>query len=50
MPEREEDDRFHHEELQHWAVRLQQISCGEVEEKQSVERETDRDVIDDGHV
>lgn len=50
LPEREEDDRLDHEELEHGAVGDQQVAGGEVEEKEGVERQADREVIDDGHI
>lgn len=50
MPEGEEDDRLHHEELKHGAVRTEQLPCGEVKEEESVQRQANRDVVDDGYV
>lgn len=50
MPEGEEDDRLDHEELEHGVVRDKQFTCGKVEEEESVERQADRDVVDNGHI
>lgn len=50
LPEGEEDDRLHHEELEDWAVGAEQLSCGEVEKEEGIECQADGDVVDDGHV
>lgn len=50
LPEGEEDDRFDHEELEQGAVGVEQVPGGEVEEEEGVERQADREVIDDGHI
>lgn len=47
LPEGEKDDWLDHEELEHWIVWNQQLTCSEVEEEECVERQTDRDVVDD---
>lgn len=50
LPEREEDDRLDHQELEHGAVRAEQLPGGEVKEEEGIERQANRDVVDDGHV
>lgn len=50
LPEGEEDDRLDHQELEHGAVRAEQLPGGEVKEEEGIERQADRDVVDDGHV
>lgn len=50
LPEGEEDDRLHHEELEHRVVRNEEFACGEVEEEERVEWQTDGDVVDYGHI
>lgn len=50
LPEGEEDDRLDHEELEHGAVRAEQLPGGEVEEEQGIQRQADGDVVDDGDV
>lgn len=50
LPEGEEDDRLDHEELEHGAVRAQQLPGGEVEEEEGVQGQANGDVVDDGHV
>lgn len=50
LPEGEEDDRLDHEELEHRVVRNEQLARGEVEEEERVQRQADRDVVDDGDV
>lgn len=50
LPEGEEDDGFDHEELEHGPVGAEQVSSREVEQEESVERQADRDVVDDGHI
>lgn len=50
LPEGEKDDRLDHEELEHGVVRDEQFTRGEVEEEESVERQTDGDVVDNGHI
>lgn len=50
LPEGQEDNRLHHEELQHGAVRTEQLPRGEVKEEESVQRQANRDVVDDGYV
>ena len=50
LPEGEEDDRLHHEELEHGVVRHQQVTGSEVEQEQGVQRQADRDVVHDGDV
>ena len=50
LPEGEKDDRLDDTELQHRIVSTQQLPCGKVEEEQSVQRQTDGDVVDDGDV
>ena len=46
LPEREEDDGLDSEELQHRAVRMEQIPSGGVEEEEAVESERDGEVVD----
>lgn len=50
LPKGEKDDRLDHEELEHGVVRNKQFTCGKVEEEESVERQTDGDVVDNGHI
>lgn len=50
LPEGEEDDRLDHEELEHGAVRAEQLPGGEVKEEEGVEGQANGDVVDDGHV
>lgn len=50
LPEGEEHHRFDHQELQHGAVGAEQLAGGEVEEEEGVQRQANRDVVDDGHV
>lgn len=50
LPEGEENDRLDHQELEHGAVGAEQLSGGEVKEEECVERQANRDVVDDGHV
>lgn len=50
LPEGEKDDRLDHEELEHGVVGDEQLTRGKVEEEESVERQTDRYVVDNGHV
>lgn len=50
LPEREEDDGLDHEELEHGAVRAEQLPCGEVKEEQGVQWQADREVVDDADV
>lgn len=46
LPEGEKDDWLDHEELEHWVIRDEQLTCGKVEEEESVEGQTHRDVVD----
>lgn len=50
LPEGEEDDRFHHEELEDWAVGTQKLTCGKVEKEEGIQCQADRNVVDDRHV
>lgn len=50
LPEGQEDDRFHHEELEDWAVGTEQLTCGEVEKEEGIQCQADRDVVDDRHI
>lgn len=50
LPEGEEDDRLDHKKLEDGAIGTEELPCGEVEEEESVERQADRDVVDDGDV
>lgn len=50
LPEGKEDDRLHHEELEHRAVGTKKLSCCKVEEKQSIECKTDRDVVNNCYI
>lgn len=50
LPEGEKDDGLHHKELEHRVVRNEQFACGKVEEEECVERQTDGDVVDYGHI
>lgn len=50
LPEGEEDDGLHHEELEHGVVWDEQFTRGKVEEEESIERQTDGDVVDNGHI
>lgn len=50
LPEGEKDDWLDHEELEHGVVRDEQFTRGKVKEEESVERQTDGDVVDDSHI
>lgn len=50
LPEGQEDDRLDHQELEHGAVRAEQLPGGEVEQEEGVQRQADGDVVDDGDV
>ena len=50
LPEGEEDDGLHHEELEHGAEGAEQLAGGEVEEEEGVQRQADGDVVHDGDV
>lgn len=50
LPEGEEDDGFDGQELEHRFKGPQEVTGGRVEEEQSVESQTHRDVVDDGNV
>lgn len=50
LPEGEEDDRLDHQELEHGAVRAEQLPGGEVKEEEGVQRQANGDVVDDGDV
>lgn len=50
LPEREKDNWLDHEELEHGVVWDKQFTCGKVEEEESVEWQTDGDVVDNSHV
>lgn len=50
MPEGQEDDRLHHEELEDWAIGTKQFTCGEVEKEEGIQGQADRDVVDDRHI
>lgn len=50
LPEGEEDDRLHHQELEHGAVGAEQLTGGEVKEEEGVQGQADGDVVDDAHV
>lgn len=50
LPEGEKDNWLNHEELEHRVVRDKQFTCGKVEQEESIERQTDRDVVDNGHI
>lgn len=50
LPEGQEDDRLHHEELEDWAIGTEQLTCGKVEKEESIQRQADRDVVDDRHI
>lgn len=50
LPEGEEDDGLDHEELEHGAVRAEQLPGGEVKEEEGVQRQAHGDVVDDGDV
>lgn len=50
LPEGEKDDWFDHEELEYWVVRDKQFTRSKVEEEESVERQTDGDVVDNGDI
>lgn len=50
LPEGEKDDRLDHEELEYGVVRDKQLTCSKVEEEERVERQADRDVINDGDI
>lgn len=50
LPEGEEDNRLDHQELEHGAVRAEQLPGGEVKEEEGVQRQANGDVVDDGHV
>lgn len=50
LPEGEENDRLDHQELEHGAVGAEQLSGGEVKEEECVQRQANRDIVDDGHV
>lgn len=50
LPEGQEDDRLHHEELEDWAIGTEQLTCGKVEKEEGVQCQADRDVVDDRHI
>lgn len=50
LPEGQEDDRLHHEELEDWAIGAEQLTCGEVEKEEGIQCQADRDVVDDCHI
>ena len=50
LPEGEEDDGLDGEELENGVERLQEVPCGEVEQEQSVQRQRDGRVVDQGDV
>ena len=50
LPEGQKDDRFDSEELEHGFVRPQQVTRSKEEEEESIERQADREVIDNGYV
>lgn len=50
LPEGQEDDRLHHEELEDWAIGAEQFTCGEVEKEEGIQCQADRDVVDDCHI
>lgn len=50
LPEGQEDDRLHHEELEDWAIGTEQLTCGKVEKEEGIQRQADRDVVDDRHI
>lgn len=50
LPEGQEDDRLHHEELEDWAIGTKQFTCGEVEKEEGIQCQADRDVVDDRHI
>lgn len=50
MPEGQEDDRFDSQELEHRFKGPQKVTGSRVEEEQSVEGQTHRDVVDDRNV
>lgn len=41
MPEGQEDDRLNCEKFEHWFVRPEQVTGGEVEEEESVQSQAD---------
>lgn len=49
-PGGEENHWLDHQELEHGVEGAEQLTGGEVKEKEGVERQDDRDVVDDGHV
>lgn len=50
LPEGQEDDRLDHQELEHGAVRAEQLPGGEIEQEEGVQRQADGDVVDDGDI
>lgn len=50
LPKGEEDDRFDCQELEHRFKGPQKVAGGGVEEEQSIEGQTHRDVVDDRNV
>lgn len=50
LPEGQEDDRLHHEELEDWAIGTEQLTCGKVEKEEGIQCQADRDVVDDRHI
>ena len=50
LPEGQKDDRFDSEELEHGFERPQQVTRSKEEEEESVERQADREVIDNSYV
>lgn len=50
LPEREKDDWFDCAELPDWFVGTEEVAGGKVEQEQSIEGQTDRDVVDDCNV
>lgn len=50
LPEGEKDDRLDHEELEYGVVRDEQFTCSKVEEEERVERQADRDVVNNSDI
>ncbi len=50
LPEGDKNDWLDHEELEYWFKWSEDLTAGKVEEEESVEGKTDRDVVDNHDV
>lgn len=50
LPEWQENDRFDCTELQYWLVRTQEVLGTKVKQEQSIQRQTDGCVVNQGHI